>query len=471
MSRMIGIGSSGTVAGEQGQALPLVLGLMLIIGISVVTVLALSSASSRDARRENSGNVALSVAEAGVANAISQLSNAARPLDPSVLPSSGSPQVDSVSGGTVSWYGSLSGDTWTVTATSSVPNPAGGGALSRTVTVNARVGSTAMNPAWSAIYSDDPSSCLTLGSSVQVTEPLYVRGSLCTDNSARVTGSPVQVEGTIQTTGSSSIGAVGTPIGELHVAGGCRYGTSGSFVTPCTAAEQVYAASQDSIPVGVRKPPIDLSFWYANAKPGPVQSCSSGSFPGGFDTDTTLNRSRADVDLFGSTNYDCSVTVGGTQVGRIAWTTGNPGSFVIDGTVFFDGNIDMSSSKKVLYSGRGTIYASGYVALAGSMQVCGAWSTACDFTSWAPATNMLVLVAGSSTDSPAFSVSQSAQFQGGIYAVGDYSQASSAKVQGPKIADRLTLSGSSQATWVPYTYLTPGAPMEAPIVVTPGWRN
>ena len=455
---------------QSGQALPLVLGVILVFGIAIVGVLSVSGASGRDAKRENASNAALSAAEAGVASALSVLANSTRPLLATALPSSASPQVDAAGDGTVSWYGTLSGDTWTVTATSSVPNPAGGGALSRTVSVDARVGSTAMNPAWNYLYAD-ASGCLTLGSSVQVTEPLYSRGSLCLNNSSRVTGSPVHVEGTIQTTSSASVGSSGSPIAELHVAGGCRYGTSGAFSTPCSAAQQVYATSQDAIPAGVKKPPVDLDFWYAGAKPGPSQSCTSGSFPGGFDTDTTLNRSRANVDLFPGTSYDCTVVVGGAQLGRIAWTAGNPGSFVIDGIVFFDGNIDMSSSSKVLYAGRGTIYASGYVALAGSMQICGAWSGSCDFTSWNPSASMLALVAGSSTDTPGFSVAQSAQFQGGIYAVGDYLQGSSAKVQGPKIADALTLAGSSQATWIPYTNLPPGAPMDTPVVVTPGWRG
>ena len=106
------------------------------------------------------------------------------------------------------------------------------------------------------------------------------------------------------------------------------------------------------------------------------------------------------MNLFAS-DYDCTVTVGGVQVGRIAYTAATPGSFIIDGTVFFDGNIDMGGSQKVLYTGSGTIYASGYVDLHGSQQICGAWAAGCDFTGWQPATAMLVLVAGSSTDSPA----------------------------------------------------------------------
>jgi hypothetical protein len=454
---------------DTGQALVLTIIVVAALGVAVVAVLELSGGVGRSAKRDNARDTALSVAEAGVANALSILANAPRPLDPAALPSSASPQVDSVNGNVVSWYGALSGDTWRITARASVPNPAADTTLHRIVEVDARVGSTAMNPAWNYVYAND-SGCLTLANSVVVMEPLYTRGSLCLQQSAKVTGSPVTALAYIQNTGSQGVGA-GAPIGELHVGTGCRYGTSGPFVFQCTATEHVWVSgTQDQTPADIEKPPLDLAYWYANAKPGPTTNCTSGAFPGGFDNDATMNRSRADVNLFAS-NYDCTVTVGTTQVGRVAYTSGNPGSFVIDGTVFFDGNIDMNGSQKVLYSGRGTIYASGYVDLRGSQQICGAWAAGCDFTNWQPDTSMLVLVSGSTTDDPSFNTGQSMMFQGGIYAAGNYAQGNSVKIEGPKIGEGLTISGSSQATFPGYTYLPAGAPMAPPVVVTQGWNG
>jgi hypothetical protein len=446
------------------------LGMMLVFAIAIATVLWLSGSGEGNAKRENSRDAALSMAEAGVANALSLLSNSTQPLAPGALPAAGSPQIDAVDGGTVSWYGTLTGDTWRITAKSSVASPtAGSGAISRTVSVDARVGSTAVNPAWSYVFSD-AGGCLDVGGSAQIAEPVYTRGDLCLSSSATVTGSPVQVEGTIETQDSASAGALGTPIAELHVAGGCRYGASGTFVTPCSASEHVYATAQDTTPAGISKPPIDLDFWYANAKPGPAQSCTSGSFPGGFDNDGSRNGSLPDVDLFAS-NYDCTVTVGATQVGRIAYTAGNPGTFFIDGTVFVDGKITMNGAATVDYSGRGTIYASDSISLDGSLQMCAARLAGdCDFASWDPGTEMLVLVSGSSA-ATGFAVTSSVEYQGGIYAATDYQQSSAAQVQGPKIARGLTLSGSSQAPWVPYAFLPPGAPMNQPVVVTAGWRG
>jgi hypothetical protein len=104
--------------------------------------------------------------------------------------------------------------------------------------------------------------------------------------------------------------------------------------------------------------------------------------------------------------------------------------------------------------------------------ICGAWTgSACDFTNWQPATAMLVLVSGSSSDDPSFNTGQSMQFQGGIYANGNYAQGSSAKVEGPKIGNVLTISGSSQSTFPAYTYLPPGAPQVKPFVLTSGWKG
>jgi hypothetical protein len=454
---------------QTGQALPIVIGFLIVFSIGVVTVAELSGAVGRDSKRESSHDAALAAAEAGTATALSVLSNAPRPLDPSTLPSPGSPQVEAADGGgTVSWWGTLSGDTWTVRAVSTVRNPAGGGPLTRSAQLEARVGSTAVNPAWNASFAD-AAGCLDVTGSTDVQAPVYTRGDLCLDDSARVSGSPVDVEGTVQTLASASIGASGAPIAELHVAGGCRYGASGSFVAPCGASEQVYVSAQDQVPAGVTKPPVDLAYWYQNAAPGPSHACSSGSFPGGFDNDAVLNGSLSDVDLFAA-GYDCTVTSGTTQVGRIAYTPGSPGTLTIDGTVFVDGNIVMSGTHDVVYSGRGTIYASGKIDIEGAERICGAWAGGCDTAGWQPGTNMLVLVAGSTADAPGFAFGQNASFQGGVYAAGDYAETGSAAVQGPKIAEAMTLAGGADAGFPAYTYLPPGAPMDKPVVTVNSWR-
>ena len=315
---------------------------------------------------------------------------------------------------------------------------------------------------------------MTLANSVQISQPLYVRGNLCLNNSARVlsTASPVSVAGTIQITSSATVGVSGTPVAELHVGGGCRYGTSGPFTgPPCTPAQGVYATTQDATRPVVSKPPVDLAYWYSRAKPGPLNPCTTGSFPGGFDTDATLNRSRPAVNLLQAAAYDCTVTQGATTVGRLAW---NPATnaLTIQGVVFFDGDIFMNGSQKIQYTGRGTIYASGRIDLAGSQQICGAMSGGnCNFTTgaWDPTANLLVLVAGSTTDDPSFTLGQSMRMQAALYAARGYTQGSSVRFQGPVVAESLSITSSSQAQYMPLSALPPGMPAARPAIrILPG---
>jgi hypothetical protein len=57
-----------------------------------------------------------------------------------------------------------------------------------------------------------------------------------------------------------------------------------------------------------------------------------------------------------------------------------------------------------------------------------------------------------------FSVEQSSRFQGGVYAVNDYSEGNSAEVWGPIIARQLFLQNSTVNHYVPLGVLMPGMP-------------
>jgi hypothetical protein len=119
------------------------------------------------------------------------------------------------------------------------------------------------------------------------------------------------------------------------------------------AADLVYDA--DGVitqnPTTLTKPPVDLTYWYQNASPGPLNACTVGSVPGGFDSGTggtavppNPNRSRPSFDLTPSTAYSCQ-----TATGQLTWTPGSPGTLVINGTIFFDGDISMSNNANAVY--------------------------------------------------------------------------------------------------------------------------
>jgi hypothetical protein len=266
------------------------------------------------------------------------------------------------------------------------------------------------------------------------------------------------VGGTITLNNSAHIATAAAPLAEVHVTGGCKVG-SGALHSPCGTADGVYSTMPpDATNPGFVKPPVDLPYWYLNAKPGPKQACTTqAGTPPAFDNDSTLNRSLPSaVDLTPALAYDCQVKdAGGNLLGRIAWTPGSPGTLTIAGTLFFDGNISFNNSVSAVYVGRATIYAAGTISINNSSKLCGVAS--CN-SSWDPTVNLLAFVAGSSTDTVGFSVQNSAVYQGAIYAVNDYAESTGSDIWGPIIARQVTLLNNTTNHYVPLGTLLGGQP-------------
>ncbi len=244
---------------------------------------------------------------------------------------------------------------------------------------------------------------------------------------------------------------------EVQVAGGCRNPWSGSYLTPCGSAQQVYRVNFSSTVPNIMKPAVNLGHWYTNAKPGPASpTCTTGSFPGVFDNDSTLNRSNGTQYLFPNTAYDCQVKdATGNLLGRIAYTPGNPGSFTIYGVVFFDGKLELAGNREVVYSGRGTIYATDEIKIQNYVTLCPV--AGCNSAAWDPDTTILGFVGGASSDS-GFLIENNTTFHGSIYVVNDYTQQNSVILCGPVIAQELIIDNNSANCYVPFSSLPPGAP-------------
>ena len=86
----------------------MVLGMMLVFAIAVGSVAFIVGSTQSSAERDVARERALSLAEAGLNNALSILSNAADPSSPSALTA----RSMSTNGGTEAWSGTLSGSTW-----------------------------------------------------------------------------------------------------------------------------------------------------------------------------------------------------------------------------------------------------------------------------------------------------------------------------------------------------------------------
>lgn len=441
---------------ESGVALVMAVGILAVLMIMGGSVVYFAGANAQHAERSVDDTRALALAEAGMNYARAILWNAADPTVATSVPS-GTLTLD---GGTVSYSASYdsAAKVWTLTGTGTHASPIGGGAaISRTVTSQVAItGGSSWDPAWGYIFADT-SGCTNLKNNLTLDAPVYVRGDLCMENSAMITSELVQVRGRVQIKNSASIGTASVPVQDVQVGGGCRYPWSGSYVTPCGASQQVYRVNFSSTVVNITKPSVNLSHWYANAKPGPMANvCTTGSFPGTFDNNSTFDRSNGTQYIFPNTAYDCQVRDGtGALLGRIAWTPGSPGTFVIEGVVFFDGKLEIAGNTQVVYSGRGTIYASDEITFQNLTQLCP--TATCDPAAWDPDTTILGFVAGASSDS-GLVIENYSTFHGSIYVVNDYFQENNVNVCGPVIAQELFIENHSANCYVPFGSLPPGAP-------------
>jgi len=451
------------LSAQRGFILPVTIGMCTILTMAGTTAVAYTTSNLGTTHRAKAEQTALALAEAGLNDAYATLHNASNPTMSGAVPQ----QTVTMDGGTVTYYGTLNGNTWTLTGIGRSTSPITHADVVRTVHGNASITSMqqggANNVVWNYVYADSLTTCTTLQNSVNVNVPFYIRGNLCLNNSSQVSGGTLQVGGTVTINNSATIGSAGSPITEAHVGGGCKLG-GGALHNPCTSGDRVYASVLDNEPQGLTKPPIDLAGWYQNAAPGPMHPCTTGSFPGGFDTDTTMNRSLTSaVNLTPSVPYDCRVTdAAGNIVGRLAWTPGSPGTLLVAGTIFFDGNIAFPNSAYAVYQGRATIYAAGTITLSNSNLICGV--AGCGAT-WNATQNLLAFVAGSSTDAVGFSITNSSTFQGAVYTVNDYSEGNSSTVWGPIVSRQLFFANSTTNHYVPLGTLLAGMPQSGSTVV------
>jgi Tfp pilus assembly protein PilX len=446
---------------ERGIALPYALGVTMVLSALAAAIFTYTTANQGVAKRQQADQRAYGLAETGLSYALSRLQNAADPSNASNVPST----TVTLTGGTTTYSGSLSGTTWTLTSTGTVANPSGphAGSVVRTVSMQAQITTTTqadMRP-WDYLFVDQPSGCITMGNSVTMDVSLYVRGNLCLTNNSQVSSPAVHLLGNLYVENSAQIGSVGTPIDEFAATGACHYS---AVVLPCGPVTHVYADAVGTTPPTITKPTVDLPYWYSHAQLGPQSACTTGAFPGGFDNDSTLNVSRGEIDLTPSTAYDCRKLDGsGNQVARLAWTPGSPGTLTIQGVIYFDAHLSWSNLNLIQYDGRAVIYGSGQVRIKNRADICGV--PACDST-WDPTTDLLVFVAGSlvsqsSSDPIGGEIGNHVNFQGALYIVNDFDMDNNTTVWGPVITRSTTINNSAliNAPPVPiqWMYGMPGA--------------
>lgn len=435
---------------ERGLALPFALGVTVILSALAAGIFTYVTMNQGATRRVQADQRAYGLAETGLSYAFSRLENAPDPYDATSVPST----TVTLPTGTVTYVGTLSGTTWTLTGTGTVPNPSGPNAANvvRTASAQAQVTTSTVPDmrAWNYLFVDQPSGCITMGNSVAMDVAIYVRGDLCLTNNSQIDSPAVHLLGNLYVENSAQIGSAGNPIDEFAATGACHY--SGSPVT-CGPASHVYAGTLGTNPPVIPKPTADLPYWYANADLGPQSSCSSGAFPGGFDNDSTLNVSRGEIDITPATAYDCRKLDGlGNTVAQIAWQPGSPGTLTIKGVIYFDGHLTWSNLNQIQYDGKAVIYGSGQVRIRNNADICGV--PACDAT-WDPRIDLLVFVSGSlisETTGTAVGgeIGNHVNFQGALFVVNDFDMDNNTAIWGPVITRSATIDNSTMIHQPPF---------------------
>ena len=240
------------------------------------------------------------------------------------------------------------------------------------------------------------------------------------------------------------IGDVSEPILQADIGGHCTY-DGGAAHQPCTSSDKVYAETITMEPPTMEKPSVDLAYWYTRAKPGPMHNCTVGSFPGGFDNDTTLNNSRPSSPEITpeGTSYTCEYWENSVKIGEISWNH-NTNVLKVKGTIFVDGDFRFDDDATLVnYQGRAIIYATDDLEF--DEVVCaggnGSWDCRTDMDNWDPSTNMLILLTGgdSEFDQGGSTDNITSGFQGVVYAEGDCLVHEDFLLSGPILCDTISI--------------------------------
>lgn len=485
------------LADERAQSLVMALLVLTFLAISLGSVIFFTAGNQRTSNLQKAQQVATSLAEAGVNNAVSVLANPANANNletpwgastTAVLPDGSASHpayTTNYSGGSVKWWGNLDTtyEVWTLHAQATVTNPTGGAAAPIVKKMSAQVQVNAPNPTnfqvgvWNTVYSPfgPTASCDTsIGQGVTITIPVYVGGNLCMSNNASIT-KPVYVGGYLYFNNKqATIGSNGARVNSAHVGSYCQVQNSGTKVNPCKSestnpSTNIWVTGSPtnltgvaSDFVGITAPAIcwdgtqaactgpPLNGWYAVSSPGPTHPCvTSSGTPPTFDTDGTMNRSvPTTFNLTPATSYTCK-----TAQGELSYNA-NTRVLTIAGTVFIDGNVTASTpgNSPITYTGWGSngnctsngdcqsvLYVSGDFTLS-SEKLCAVLNnqgTDCNWNTWDPNKKILI-VASNGTTGITVGPSQTS-FQGALYATNTVSTGQSATTEGPLVSGTKTV--------------------------------
>lgn len=175
------------------MALVMAIGMLFVLTVAGTTVVLTTSANTRNATRAKSNDASYSLAEAGLAQALSRLAAADDPTDSTILPAT----TITLPPGSATYSGTLNGSTWTLTSTGKITNPTGPSTgdvqrtLTRTVTLSDTSVGTFSSPHWSRLHHDSIFSCFDIPVNIPVDVTANV--GLCLEPGGSITGQDTKV--------------------------------------------------------------------------------------------------------------------------------------------------------------------------------------------------------------------------------------------------------------------------------------
>lgn len=461
-------------ADERGVSLVLALVISTTLAISTATTAMLVVSNERSSDRGRDAARAFNVAEAGLNNALSVLSQydaSGSIAVGSTLPSTaftleeGSGTYAATKTGPLEWTISASG----TSADGSVTRNLELKVTAETVTV----GTPASEVYGYGFFVASTTGCTNITGTTPVQVPVFVGNDLCLSGNASISEPgasggtlTIYVGGKYIATANPSVGASSKKVASFTAVNGCRRQNS-NVICSNSAQSRVYANAYSSTPSQLAKPAVDPDAVYASGSwSSPI--CTIGSFT--FDNDTSKNGSLGTVDfLQGNTrpSFDCAVpkTSGSGNVGRLQWDQATK-VLTITGTIFIDGGLYFAGQSQARYEGFGTIYANGSVTTNGQSSLCGppAVPNGSRCTgNWSPSQGALAIVALGG-----WPMSGQSEFNVVAYVVGHFTASGGALVTGPVIADTAELSGTSKFSAV--SEPPPGAPGASTMTTTTTWK-
>ena len=418
----IGKRAGRALSAETGQSLVLALIVVLALTVSVAGLITYVTSNETSFNRDRDATRALAIAEAGIQNASSVISQYDDATDVCVyaggscaagrVPPSGATSYNT-DGGSGSWYaektqasGTNVKAVWAITATAKSPD----GRVTRTVTANIGalppqtvtlpifgyalyVGGSGSPPTGTVCGNNDSVNNTYVGGSFTATGNFWVGNNLCLSGGSKISlnsdnNYTLYTGGGVKVTGSSAVADSVKRLKSATVVGGC-YDNTGPVTCSNTSRSNVFAMPPpagynvgSTFQQASQKPPIDWTVytaanWQSWASPG---TCSGT--PPHFE-ETTDNYSSpvpSNTIKLDQNDYNCTFVDSATNfVGSLAYSS-STNQLTISGKLFINGNLDMTSTPGFKYIGNGTIYVNGVVT--NKNDVCGypttPTSTNCD---------------------------------------------------------------------------------------------